>query len=270
MLANCARRRGRARRGGRQGPVRTHLRGRCSAGRRARRVHAGDRRARRVGAGRAGRRLRHRVQPHRAGRRRLPVRVQPAADRRRATDRARHASTTATAWCWRPAGRRRSRRSTPPIGRRGWTGRRRARLPMRAAIRWAACCSACSATGNDQTNWAARNASYVERDSDATLKGFDDRQRVVDVVNPRTGARERTIKRDYGELLPLVRHGFASGRARGARTADAAARRSHRRSTPACRCASPAALRTGIERGRPHARRGGRARRGDAARCWPR
>ncbi len=64
-----------------------------------------------------------------------------------------------------------------------------------------------------QTNWAARNSSFVERDSDATLKGFDDRQRLVEVVNPRTGSRERTIKRDYSELLPLVRHGFDSRRA---------------------------------------------------------
>ena len=59
-----------------------------------------------------------------------------------------------------------------------------------------------------QLNWGARNSSYFERDSDAQLKGFDDRQRVVDVVNPRTGAHERTIRRDYGELLPLVRHRY--------------------------------------------------------------
>jgi len=63
-----------------------------------------------------------------------------------------------------------------------------------------------------QTNWGARNASFLERDSDARLKGFGDGQRVVTVVNPRTGAHERTIKRDYSELLPLVRHGFDSNR----------------------------------------------------------
>ena len=61
-----------------------------------------------------------------------------------------------------------------------------------------------------QTNWGARNSSYVERDSDTELKGFDDRQRVVEVMNPRTGARDRTIKRDYSELLPLVRVGADS------------------------------------------------------------
>ena len=63
-----------------------------------------------------------------------------------------------------------------------------------------------------QTNWGARNASFLERDSDARLKGFDDGQRVVSVVNPRTGAHERTIKRDYSEILPLARHGFDSNR----------------------------------------------------------
>jgi cell division protein FtsW (lipid II flippase) len=57
-----------------------------------------------------------------------------------------------------------------------------------------------------QVNWGARNSSYVERDSDVLLKGYDDRQRVVDVVNPRTGRKERVVQRDYRELLPLVRH----------------------------------------------------------------
>jgi len=63
-----------------------------------------------------------------------------------------------------------------------------------------------------QVNWAARNSSYVERDSDTTLKGFDDRQRLVDVFHPRTGVRQRTVRRDYSALLPLVRHGATSTR----------------------------------------------------------
>jgi cell division protein FtsW (lipid II flippase) len=61
---------------------------------------------------------------------------------------------------------------------------------------------------NRQVNWGARNSSYFERDSDARLRGYDDRQRVVQVVNRRTGAHERTIWRDYHELLPLVRHRY--------------------------------------------------------------
>jgi cell division protein FtsI/penicillin-binding protein 2/cell division protein FtsW (lipid II flippase) len=58
----------------------------------------------------------------------------------------------------------------------------------------------------NQTNWAARNTSFVEEDFDARLKGFDDRPQAVDVRNPRTGRVATVIKRDYSELLPLVRH----------------------------------------------------------------
>ena len=57
-----------------------------------------------------------------------------------------------------------------------------------------------------QTNWAARNTSYVERDDDVELKGFDDRATVVFVKNRRTGASERLVKRSYVELLPLLRN----------------------------------------------------------------
>ena len=63
-----------------------------------------------------------------------------------------------------------------------------------------------------QTNWGARNASYAERELDATLKGFDDHQRLVDVVHPRTGRHERVVRRDYAALLPVVRYGLASTR----------------------------------------------------------
>lgn len=57
-----------------------------------------------------------------------------------------------------------------------------------------------------QTNWAARNTSYVEQDFDERLKGFDDRAQTVAVVNRRTGMTHAVIRRDYSELLPLVRH----------------------------------------------------------------
>jgi cell division protein FtsW (lipid II flippase) len=56
-----------------------------------------------------------------------------------------------------------------------------------------------------QTNWGASNSSYVERDSDARLKGYDDHTRLIVVRNPRTGRRHPAIARDYRELLPLVR-----------------------------------------------------------------
>jgi cell division protein FtsW (lipid II flippase)/cell division protein FtsI/penicillin-binding protein 2 len=57
-----------------------------------------------------------------------------------------------------------------------------------------------------QTNWAARNTSYVEKDFDERLKGFDDRAQTIEVVNRRTGTAHAVIRRDYSELLPLVRH----------------------------------------------------------------
>lgn len=59
--------------------------------------------------------------------------------------------------------------------------------------------------GSSGTNWAASNASYVERDFDARLKGFDDRPETITVVNPRTGEAYAVVRRDYRELLPLVR-----------------------------------------------------------------
>jgi cell division protein FtsI/penicillin-binding protein 2 len=59
-----------------------------------------------------------------------------------------------------------------------------------------------------QANWAAGNASYLERDNDARLKGYDDRARLVDVVNPRTGRRDQAVRRDFRELLPLVRQRY--------------------------------------------------------------
>ena len=61
---------------------------------------------------------------------------------------------------------------------------------------------------NEQTNWAARNSSYFEREEDATLKGYDDHARFVEVVNPRTGKRDQAIRRDFRELLPLVRQQY--------------------------------------------------------------
>jgi cell division protein FtsI/penicillin-binding protein 2 len=61
---------------------------------------------------------------------------------------------------------------------------------------------------NAQTNWAARNSSYIERDNDPQLKGYDDHSREVEVSNPRTGRRHAAISRDYQDLLPLVRHRY--------------------------------------------------------------
>jgi cell division protein FtsW (lipid II flippase) len=56
-----------------------------------------------------------------------------------------------------------------------------------------------------QTNWAARNASFVERDANATLQGFDDRAHAVN-VRLRDGTTHTLVARDFSELLPLMRH----------------------------------------------------------------
>lgn len=61
---------------------------------------------------------------------------------------------------------------------------------------------------NRQSNWGARNSSYFERDSDAQLKGYDDRAQQVEVTSARTGMRQAAISRDYRELLPLVRQRY--------------------------------------------------------------
>ena len=58
---------------------------------------------------------------------------------------------------------------------------------------------------NTQANWGAGNSSYLERDSDAALKGFDDHAEMRAVINPRTGQKHQVIMRDYHDLLPLVR-----------------------------------------------------------------
>jgi hypothetical protein len=126
----------------------------------------------------------HGGEPHRAGGRRHPVRVQPAAGRRGAPDRAgQHLRSQRAA-----AGVEQSREiaGIPRPTRRRASRRRRATgsercYPARAA--------AFHLLGDwtTQVNWGAPNSSYVERDRDIRLKGFDDRPRVVETVNPRTG-----------------------------------------------------------------------------------
>ena len=59
-----------------------------------------------------------------------------------------------------------------------------------------------------RANWGARNSSYIERDSAVRLQGYDDHARVVEVPDPRTGKPAYTIRRDFRELLPLLRHRY--------------------------------------------------------------
>ena len=55
-----------------------------------------------------------------------------------------------------------------------------------------------------RANWSASNTSYVERDAEDALRGFDDRARSI-----RTGGggdASVALKRDYRDLIPLARH----------------------------------------------------------------
>lgn len=57
-------------------------------------------------------------------------------------------------------------------------------------------------------NWSAPNSSFLERDLGVTLQGYDDRARVVEVHDFRTGKPAYTIRYDYRELIPLLRHRY--------------------------------------------------------------
>lgn len=54
-------------------------------------------------------------------------------------------------------------------------------------------------------NWAASNTSFVERDAEDSLRGFDDRARSVDAETGE-GLATLALKRDYRDLVALVRH----------------------------------------------------------------
>jgi len=56
----------------------------------------------------------------------------------------------------------------------------------------------------NRTNWSARNSSFVERDSNIVLQGFDDDPHPLVVALP-DGKSQTVVARDYRALLPLVR-----------------------------------------------------------------
>jgi cell division protein FtsW (lipid II flippase) len=56
-------------------------------------------------------------------------------------------------------------------------------------------------------NWSAPNTSYVERDAEDRLRGFDDHASAVQTSNV-AGRPMLTIRRDYRELVPLLRHRY--------------------------------------------------------------
>jgi cell division protein FtsW (lipid II flippase) len=67
-----------------------------------------------------------------------------------------------------------------------------------------------------RVNWTASNSSYVERDAESELRGFDDRAEVVRTTNA-SGQPMVTIKRDYRDILPALRHRYDPANAAWAR-----------------------------------------------------
>jgi cell division protein FtsW (lipid II flippase) len=57
-----------------------------------------------------------------------------------------------------------------------------------------------------RANWGARNSSLIERDAMIRLQGYNDRATVVEVADPRTGKPAYTVRYDYREIVPLLRH----------------------------------------------------------------
>ncbi|HYU80918.1 MAG TPA: FtsW/RodA/SpoVE family cell cycle protein, partial [Vicinamibacterales bacterium] len=58
-----------------------------------------------------------------------------------------------------------------------------------------------------RVNWAASNSSYLERDADSRLRGFDDHATNVSSTDA-SGRPVNVLRRDYRELVPLLRHRF--------------------------------------------------------------
>jgi cell division protein FtsI/penicillin-binding protein 2 len=61
-----------------------------------------------------------------------------------------------------------------------------------------------------RVNWSAANTSYVERDSENRLRGFDDRATATQTIDA-SGRPMWTVRRDYRGLVPLLRHRYDPG-----------------------------------------------------------
>lgn len=58
-----------------------------------------------------------------------------------------------------------------------------------------------------RADWTASNTSFVERDRESKLRGFDDHETAVRTIDA-SGGPAWTVRRDYRELIPLVRHRY--------------------------------------------------------------
>ena len=56
-------------------------------------------------------------------------------------------------------------------------------------------------------NWSASNTSFVERDEEAALRGFDDHAAVV-AVKEVDGSLGSAVRHDYRQLVPVLRHRY--------------------------------------------------------------
>ena len=59
-------------------------------------------------------------------------------------------------------------------------------------------------------NWGASNTAFLERDAEARLRGFDDHETLVRTADAE-GASASALRRDYRELVPLLRHRHQPG-----------------------------------------------------------
>jgi peptidoglycan glycosyltransferase len=58
-----------------------------------------------------------------------------------------------------------------------------------------------------RVNWTAPNSSYIERDAESELRGFDDHAEVVRTTDA-AGQPMLTIRRNYRDVLPALRHRY--------------------------------------------------------------
>jgi cell division protein FtsW (lipid II flippase) len=58
-----------------------------------------------------------------------------------------------------------------------------------------------------RVNWTAPNSSYIERDAESQLRGFDDHAEIVHTTDA-AGQSMLTIRRNYRDIVPAVRHRY--------------------------------------------------------------
>ena len=94
---------------------------------------------------------------------------------------------------------------------------------------------------SSRVNWSATNTAYLERDEEAALRGFDDHAASVTSTDAQ-GRRVSLLRRDYREVLPLLRHRHEPDHADASRHPRA---RSRRPPDDRCTAAAPGRLDSG-------------------------